>query len=123
MPPDCAEPVIGRRFAPTRWLHPGYAPEYEGGEPPPLPLHVLLLRSRRGLGALGAGDADLIAVGDAVGRRDDDAVVRRDTGRQFDILAEVAGDGDGLEQHLVVSADGRDPQTALVENESAGGDV
>jgi len=22
--PDCAEPVIGRRFAPTRWLHPGY---------------------------------------------------------------------------------------------------
>ena len=23
--PDCAEPVIGRRFAPTRWLHPGYS--------------------------------------------------------------------------------------------------
>jgi hypothetical protein len=23
--PDCAEPVIGRRLAPTRWLHPGYA--------------------------------------------------------------------------------------------------
>jgi hypothetical protein len=23
--PDYAEPVIGRRFAPTRWLHPGYA--------------------------------------------------------------------------------------------------
>jgi len=22
--PDFAEPVIGRRFAPTRWLHPGY---------------------------------------------------------------------------------------------------
>ncbi|MCP1775844.1 hypothetical protein J2R91_002356 [Bradyrhizobium japonicum] len=22
-PRDCAEPVIGRRFAPTRWLHPG----------------------------------------------------------------------------------------------------
>jgi hypothetical protein len=22
---DCAEPVIGRRFAPTRWLHPGYS--------------------------------------------------------------------------------------------------
>jgi hypothetical protein len=21
--PDFAEPVIGRRFAPTRWLHPG----------------------------------------------------------------------------------------------------
>ncbi len=21
--PDCAEPVIGRRFAPTPWLHPG----------------------------------------------------------------------------------------------------
>jgi hypothetical protein len=24
MIPDCAEPVIGRRFAPTRRLHPGY---------------------------------------------------------------------------------------------------
>jgi hypothetical protein len=24
--PDFAEPVIGRRFAPTRWLHPGYKP-------------------------------------------------------------------------------------------------
>jgi hypothetical protein len=24
MAPDFAEPVIGRRFAPTRWLHPGY---------------------------------------------------------------------------------------------------
>ncbi len=22
--PDCVEPVSGRRFAPTRWLHPGY---------------------------------------------------------------------------------------------------
>jgi hypothetical protein len=22
--PDFAEPVIGRRFAPTRWLHPSY---------------------------------------------------------------------------------------------------
>ena len=22
--PDFGEPVIGRRFAPTRWLHPGY---------------------------------------------------------------------------------------------------
>src|SRR5260370_31904283 len=22
--PDCAEPVIERRFPPTRWLHPGY---------------------------------------------------------------------------------------------------
>jgi len=25
--PDFAEPVIGRRFAPTRWLHPGYRTE------------------------------------------------------------------------------------------------
>jgi len=24
--PDFAEPVIGRRFAPTRWLHPGFDP-------------------------------------------------------------------------------------------------
>ena len=23
--PDCAEPVIGRRFTPIRWVHPGYA--------------------------------------------------------------------------------------------------
>jgi hypothetical protein len=23
--PDCAEFIIGRRFAPTRWLHPGYS--------------------------------------------------------------------------------------------------
>jgi hypothetical protein len=26
--PDFAEPVIGRRFAPTRWLHPGYRSIY-----------------------------------------------------------------------------------------------
>jgi hypothetical protein len=30
--PDYAEPVIGRRFAPTRWLHPGYA-RFSFGEP------------------------------------------------------------------------------------------
>jgi hypothetical protein len=26
--PDCAEFIIGRRFAPTRWLHPGYGDRY-----------------------------------------------------------------------------------------------
>jgi hypothetical protein len=25
--PDFAEPVIGRSFAPTRWLDPGYSPD------------------------------------------------------------------------------------------------
>src|SRR6266481_4969431 len=29
--PDCAEPVIGRRFAPTRWLHPGYGSRRSSG--------------------------------------------------------------------------------------------
>ncbi len=35
--PHCAEFIIGRRFAPTRWLHAGYkskiaaAPQYERG--------------------------------------------------------------------------------------------
>src|SRR5262245_38289340 len=52
------------------------------GDPPPqgagegrgLTLRVLLFGSRRRLAVLGAGadDADLVAVGDAVGRRDDD---------------------------------------------------
>ena len=44
-----------------------------------------------------ANSADTIAVGDTVRRRDDDAIVRRDTRRQFDIAAEIAGDGHGLE--------------------------
>ncbi len=26
-PPHCAEFIIGRRFAPTRWLHAGYEPQ------------------------------------------------------------------------------------------------
>jgi len=31
---DCfAEPVIGRRFAPTRWLHPGYACHSKAARP------------------------------------------------------------------------------------------
>jgi hypothetical protein len=28
--PDFAEPVIGRRFAPTRWRHPGYSASASG---------------------------------------------------------------------------------------------
>src|ERR1700709_2756944 len=86
-----------------------------------LPLAILLFRNLRGLAALGAGNADLITVGDAIGRRDDDAIVRGDARGQFDVLAKIAGDGHGLEQHLVVSADGRNTQTVLVENESACG--
>jgi hypothetical protein len=27
--PDCAEFIIGRRFAPTRWLHPGYSVAFD----------------------------------------------------------------------------------------------
>jgi hypothetical protein len=38
--PDCAEPVIGRRFAPTRWLHPGYSRYCKG-------LAAALARMRR----------------------------------------------------------------------------
>ncbi len=85
----------------------------------PYPLTSCFSETVAGL-PLGAGDADLIAVGNAVGRRDDDAVVRRDARRQFDIAAEIAGDGHGLEQHLVVGADGRHPQAALVEDQGAG---
>ena len=42
-----------------------------------LTLTVLLLRNPRrlGLGSLGAGHANLIAIGDAIGWRDDDAVI------------------------------------------------
>jgi hypothetical protein len=29
--PDFAELIIGRRFAPTRWLHPGYGHFTTGG--------------------------------------------------------------------------------------------
>src|SRR5258706_122965 len=56
----------------------------QGGKP--LPLHIGPFRNRRGL-ALGAGNADLISVGEAVGRGDDDTVVRRDARCQLDIAA------------------------------------
>jgi hypothetical protein len=44
-----------------------------------------------------ANSADAIAVGDPVRRRDDDAIVRKNARRQFDIAAEIAGDGHCLE--------------------------
>src|SRR5437016_2774967 len=87
-----------------------------------LPLHVLLFRGRRGLVA-GADDPDLIAIGDAIGRRGDDAIVGSEAGGQFDFPAEVAGDGHRLEQHLVVGTDGGDAKAILVEDERAGGNV
>ena len=68
-------------------------------------------------------DPDLVAIGEAVRRRDDDAVVGRKARGDFDLPAEVAGDGHGLEPHLVVGADGCDPQAILVEDERAGGNV
>jgi hypothetical protein len=37
--------------------------------------------------------------------------------------AEIAGDGHGLEQHLVVGADGGDAQAVLVEDQRAGRDM
>src|SRR6202790_1834833 len=78
----------------------------------PLPLTVLLLRNPRrlGLGSLGAGHANLIAIGDAIGWRDDDAIIGGDARRQFNILAEVAGDSHSLELNLIVGADGGDAQ-------------
>src|SRR5258708_19843627 len=113
MTPDCAS--LHRGYAPFLLPRPAFAGE-SLREPPPLPLHVLLLRHRRGLIALGAGDADLIAIGDAIGGCYDDAVVRRDAGSQFNILAEVPGDGHGLEHHLVFRTDGPNPQPLLLEN-------
>src|SRR5262249_11258501 len=81
-----------------------------------LPLHVLLFGQ---LGRLvlrsGACNANRIALGNAVWRRDDDAIVRRETGGELDGAAEVAGDRDRLEQDLVVAIDGRYPQAVLVE--------
>jgi len=35
--PHSAEPVIGRRFAPTRWLHAGYTNLSPRSAPPSLP--------------------------------------------------------------------------------------
>src|SRR6266481_8432258 len=60
-----------------------------------------------------ANSADAIAVGDRVWRRDDDAFVRRNARRQFDIAAEIARDRHRLEPHLVVGADRRNAQAAL----------
>src|SRR6202790_4243744 len=53
-----------------------------------LPLDVLLFRYRRGF-RFGAGDADLVAVGDTVRGCHDDAILRRDARGQLDVLAEI----------------------------------
>ncbi len=86
----------------------------------PYPLTSCFSETFSVLPGLAAGDADLIAVGDAIGRRDDDAIISGYARGQFDIAAEIAGDGHGLEQHLVVGTDGRDAQAALVEDQGAG---
>jgi len=46
------------------------------------------------------GNPHLIAIGEAVRGAGDDAVIAVDAGGEFDLAAEVAGDGDGLEQDL-----------------------
>jgi len=53
--PDCAEPVIGRRFAPTRWLHPGYAttPPARTAKSCGLDAPTLASSSRSGVGQTG----------------------------------------------------------------------
>jgi hypothetical protein len=65
----------------------------------------------------------LIAIGKAVRRGGDDAVIGGDAGGEFDLAAEVAGDGDGLEQDPVVRRDGGHAQPALVEDQRARRDV
>src|SRR5580693_5486827 len=85
-----------------------------------LPLDVPF-RNRRGLTL--AGNANLIAVCEAVGGCYDNAIVRGYARAQFDIAPEIAGDGHGLEQYLVVRADRRDPKAALVEDQGARGNV
>ncbi|MFK4559963.1 hypothetical protein ABIF95_002493 [Bradyrhizobium ottawaense] len=57
------------------------------------------------------------------GRRGDDAVVRCYARGELDLAAEVAGDGHGLEQNLVVRTDGGDAQPVAVEDQRAGGDA
>src|SRR3954451_3386992 len=92
-----------------RCAHPGYA-------------MCLFLRNLLRFAAL-AGDADLVAVGEAVGRGYDDAVVGRDAGGELDVAPEVAGNGHRLELDLVVRIDGGDPKPALVEDQRAGGNM
>src|SRR5882762_4186566 len=72
---------------------------------------------------LDANSADAIAVGDPVRRRGDDTIVKRNARRQFDIAPQIASDGYGLEQHLVVRTDGRNAQAVLVEDQGTGGNV
>src|SRR3954452_950357 len=89
-----------------------------------LPLRSLLLRRGRRL-ALGAGSghADLVAVGKAVRWCRDDAVIRRNSRGELDLLAKIARDGHRLEQDLVVRTDGCDAQAAAVEDQRAGGNA
>ena len=67
-----------------------------------------------------ADSADAIAVGNAVRRRSDDSIIKRNARLQFDIAPQIASDGYGLEQYVVVQADGSDAQAVLVEDQCAG---
>src|SRR5947209_10474895 len=95
--------------------YPGFATLYPG-------YVSLLLRHFLRLAAL-AGDADLVAVGEAVGRRYDNAIVRRYSRGQLDVATEVAGDGDDLELNPIIRIDRGDAKAALVEDQGAGGNV
>src|ERR1700730_3570861 len=70
-----------------------------------------------------ANSADAIAVGNAVRRRSDDTIIKRNARLQFDIAPQIASDGYGLEQYGVVQADGSDAQAVLVEDQRAGRDM
>src|SRR5258708_7009094 len=67
-----------------------------------------------------ADSADAIAVGNAVRRHSDDTIIKRNARLQFDIAPQIASDGYGLEQYVVVQADGSDAQAVPVEDQRAG---
>src|SRR5258705_2898700 len=67
-----------------------------------------------------ADSADAIAVGNAVRRRSDDSIIKRNARLQFDIAPQIASDGYGLEQYVVVQTDGSGAQAVSVEDQCAG---
>src|ERR1700736_4734813 len=56
----------------------------------------------------GAGDDDLLAVFERIGRIDYDGVLRRDALQDFDAVAEITADGELLQYEPAIGADDRD---------------